>query len=348
MHLLTLSAPVNLGSTVGVLTAGEWLLNDVNSFEIASLAPRGTATLEQFDPCVMLRRSCPGDELTEDASVLIVRSGAWGDLLLLEPALRAYKEKYPKRRVALACFPHHLEMVVTWAEHVRYPVPVSALHNFDEVIDLENAECDRETHMTDVFAKKLGVTVTDYKPRFLIANPRMRPKTNSKRPVVGICPAASVANRSYPLDKFAHLIDALLQAEWEIWIFGRKGQMPEMKPNPRIRDLTRESESFQDTASWLNICDAFIGVDSALIHLCHALEVPAVGLYAAFPWQIRTAKAPKTHAVSGNGKCSPCFWHMHAGQQFPPTGPCAKTGFCTVLADIKIDRIIGEVNKLKP
>ena len=41
MHLLTLTEPVNLGKTLGILEAGSWLMHDLNAFEIAIKARRG-------------------------------------------------------------------------------------------------------------------------------------------------------------------------------------------------------------------------------------------------------------------------------------------------------------------
>ncbi len=102
------------------------------------------------------------------------------------------------------------------------------------------------------------------------------------------------------------------------------------------------------SAAWVRNCDAFVGVDSSLLHLCHAFDVPAVGLYAAFPWQQRTSKAPLTRALTGIGECAPCRWHMHAGRHFPPNKPCSSVGYCTVLAGIEPVKIIASVNKLKP
>lgn len=352
---------MNLGKTLGILPAGEWLMHDLNAFEIAQMAPRGAAFVNDW----VLR---PGSDRSPDSGTLVMRSGAIGDLLLLSPLFAEWMLQ-TNTLMSLCCFPHHFPLFreERWIkELVPYPLKLEDAHRFKEIISLENTmESDHSMHATDVFAKALGLNLTrkprklpeeafDYRPRYF---PTPEEKTATKkylfenRPNIVIQPRASVKNRDYPLPLWIEVIRKLEERGWGVLIVGKKGQIPEMPPplrTPFIRDLSQLDLSFRESAAVLAQTQAFCGVDSAFLHLCHALDIPAVGLFAAFDWKTRTSRAPKTLALTGVGECAPCSWHMHAGRHFPPNKPCAKAQVCTVLASIPPERIISKIDLLKP
>jgi ADP-heptose:LPS heptosyltransferase len=208
-------------------------------------------------------------------------------------------------------------------------------------------ELNPTMHATDAFAKKLGVSVEDHKPVFRLSELELAggltrfPRTKSMR--VGIQPLASVANRDYPLPYWMEVIDKLVYKEHcEVFLFGAKGQIPPVR-HIGITNLSEHDLTFRQSAAILATCDVFAGVDSSLLPVCHAIDMPAVGLYGPFDWKTRTAKAPLTWALQGAGECAPCHWHRHAGRSFPPTKDCAKLGNCHVLASIKPERIVAKL-----
>lgn len=347
MHLITLQEPLNLGKTLGVLSPGKWVVHDVNAFEFGRLAPRGTVQVSDIPS----GGTIPGNE-----RMLVVRMGAIGDLLLLTPVLRAlYREGGIK--VSLCCSPHHFPLFAGCDfldELVPYPLAFQKYTEFEHVVSLENTmERDHVNHATDVFAKALGVPtpLDDYRPEYHVrAHEVGKAMTRVfERPTVAVQIAASVANRNYPMNQWLEVIVKLEKSGWGVVLLGQKGQLPPLPPewqSPFIRDLSQADLSFRESAAVLSQCKAFVGVDSAFLHMCHALDVPAIGLFAAFRWETRTGKAPKTFALTGVGECAPCSWHMHAGQMFPPM-PCRRTGVCHVLGGISPDRIVTRVNLLK-
>jgi len=348
MHILTLTHPLTVGGSIGTLTPGEWIMSDQNAFELALMAERGSASLAKYSP--------PPDP--ESPIVTIMRSGAIGDLLFLEPALRAYKTAHPEKILLLCCRQEHFRLLddsVCREMLVGYPLPtklpVDAPRN---IISLENVmELADTEHATDAFASALGVTVDDYKPVYTVTDEEKSLAKNwitSNRPRVGIQLAASVKNRNYPLDLWAKVIFGLDDRGWEVFLFGHPGQIPEFAPHMKrtyVHNMSTEKLTFRESAALLSQCNAFVGVDSSLLHLCHALDVPAVGLFGAFSWQTRTAKAPLTHAITGDGECKNCRWHAKNGLHFPPM-PCRQTQFCSVLASITPERIVAKVDALKP
>lgn len=288
-----------------------------------------------------------------------MRSGAIGDLLLLTPALKQWKN-VTHARLALCCFPHHFPLFEGTGlidELVSYPMKFSESEKYAFPVTLENTmESDHSQHATDVFAKALGLQtpLADYRPVYCVTDEEKAATEKHlfrNRPNIVIQPKASVANRDYPFTLWGEVIRRLEARGWGVLIVGRKGQIPPMPPQlatPFVRDLSQLDLTFRESAAVLSQTQAFCGVDSAFLHLCHALDIPAVGLFAAFDWKTRTSKAPKTIALSGVGECAPCNWHMHAGRQFPPNKPCTKPKFCTVLASISPERIVSKIDLLKP
>jgi ADP-heptose:LPS heptosyltransferase len=350
MHTLTLLQPVNLGKTLGILPAGEWLLHDLNAFEIAQKAPRGAALVTPYPDRLSDNRGLPH---------LLMRSGAIGDLLMLTPVLA---EIYTQRRerIALCCFKHHHSIFngnTDLIGLVEYPLRKDQAGFYSSLETLENTmESDHSQHATDVFAKALGLQtpLRSYKPIYHVTDEEKAATAKhlfTGRPNIVIQPKASVANRDYPFPLWGQVIHKLEKRGWGVLLVGSKGQIPPLPPqwqSPFVRDLSQLGLTFRESAAVLSQANAFCGVDSAFLHLCHALDIPAVGLFAAFDWKTRTAHAPKTIALTGVGECAPCNWHMHAGKQFPPNKPCSTKGLCVVLAGISPERIVSKIDLLKP
>ena len=358
VHLLTLEQPVNLGKTLGILGAGQWLCHDLNAFEIARLAPRGAAKIDYADH---EDHALPDTTAHGKIAPLVIRSGAIGDLLLLTPALRAFRATLlPDSKLLLACFHHHREILSGSGlvdEIIDYPIAIPNTARYTSLVSLENTmECDHSQHATDVFAKALGLTtpLADYRPVYHVTDAEKEAAQKHlfrNRPNLAIQVRASVANRDYPMPQWLEVIKKLEQRGWGILLLGSKGQVPPLAPpdqSPFIRNLAEEGLTVRESAAVLSQCQAFVGVDSAWAHMCHALDIPAVVLFAAFDWKTRTSKAPKTIALSGVGECAPCNWHMHAGRAFPPNKPCSARQQCVVLAGITPDRVVAKVSLLKP
>lgn len=346
MHILTLTAPLTVGGSIGTLTPGDWVLHDQNAFELAIMAERGTALLMSYFPRVNPIGS----------TILFMRSGAIGDLLFLGPAIRAYKKANPNTPVHLCCRKEHWGLFKNTdlvSELIQYPPKLKNLAEYLRVVSLENVmELAPNTHATDIFAGALKVSVEDYKPIYQVTDEEksiVSYLTRSTRPKLGVQMVSSTKNRNYPLELWAEVITELHDRGWEVFLFGLPGQIPTMPPDvrrPFIHDISDKGMTFRETAALLSLCNAFVGVDSSLLHLCHALDIPAVGLYGPFNWEARTGKAPLTRALSGEGECAGCHWHAKNGQHFPPMA-CREAQRCSVLASIPPDRIIAKIDAFR-
>ena len=298
-------------------------------------------------------------------SILIVRHGGFGDLMFLTPALKALRKKFPDAKIDVAAFPNFLPILQSNDNINRLvPCPIEELQllSYDSVFWLEdviegNPEA-KESHAVDVMAKALGVTVDDgeREMQYSVQESEKRdalrafPKVEGKKRI-GFQLEASAMIRNYPRYLWAEVALKLTALGHEVFLFGNPGSITE-NPNDKIKGVTNltalePAMSFRESCALLSTCDAFAGVDSALIHVAGALGIPSVGLYGPFPWQLRTAYAKSIRAISGIGACAGCQHHAYGQfQQFPEHGPCRQTGECEVMKSIPSARIASKIIEL--
>lgn len=340
------------------LPAGEWLFQDNDAFSVALFAEAGTVTISPSKTTDKLADFLPSSAL----NILLVRSGAIGDLLLLTPAIIALQVKFPNAKIHLCCWPRHFPIVqglIGKDGLVAYPLSFQEWRRIDEdgfgvVIPLENVveiSTTKGQHATDAYAEALGVTVTDYTPHWEVSEDEkalvQKDWLHGDKSRVALHLRASSAIRDYPMAQWGIVIAGLLQRGWEVILFGNDGQVP---PNKKWPAQLRECShlSFREAAAVLSTCDAFCGVDSSFMNLCPALDIPALGLFGPVDWRTRIKDGNGQRALAGLGVCAPCGWmNTRAGQPFPPNGPCAKTGFCVPLAEIAPARIIAKIDALR-
>lgn len=343
VHILKASAPITLhdGST---LAAGEWLVQDDNAFQLALMTERGTCRLEGW-----LNHNYREQPEAEGPvkSILLIRSGAIGDLLLLSPCIEPLMKKYPGTQIWIGCFKRHWDIFAGLGHFIEYPIPVSELHNFDLIIPLENIvelSTEKGQHATDAFAEALGVTVEDYRPVYRVTEEEMiycnagLPKT---KPRIALQLHASSVIRNYPLQQWNVVIKALLDRGWEIMLLGNQDGIT--GGPPALKDCSKLT--FREAAAVLATCDVFCGVDSSFFNLCPALGVPAIGLFGPVDWKTRIKDMDAQRALTTPAPCAPCGWtNSRAGRRFPSNGPCAKSGRCEPLAAIPPERIVAKID----
>lgn len=352
MHLLKNSVPltINYGE---ILRPGEWLCQDEHAFQWAMMAPRGTCELHKWiSPGFGDTRPDDYPDKLEPKSILLIRSGAIGDLLLLSPCMAAVKAKYPNATVDLCCFEKHWEIMTHIGPfNAPYPLRADFIKHFDLIIPLEGVierATDEGIHATDAFAAALGVTVTDFKPVYKVVEPDLA-KSNVRdlaggpknKPRVGLQIHASSAIRDYPMQNWNKVMKELLDRGWEIMLLGKNDGIKGAPP--AIKDCS--GLSFREAAAVLSTCDVFCGVDSSFFNLCPALGVPAIGLFGPVDWRTRVKEGSGQLALSTAADCAPCGWtNSRGGMRFPSGGPCNVAGYCVPLAQIDPARVAAKID----
>lgn len=351
MHTLSLPRRVELGPK-DIIEPGEWVLDDTNAAQLLVRANGGT---------MMPLGNVPGlyrDQDYNGKKILIMRAGGFGDLMLLAPVLREIKRRWPTCTLCVSTMGLYapvLQGLEYVDEVVSYPVAVSFVEGcaacvfYEKTIE-ENPRA-QEIHMTDVFAEVAGLdSVADKKPDYrLTARERAwasicYPRTPNT-PRIGVQYGASAYARTFPPALTQQVLDPLYQKGWEIFFFGRKGEVQLQGQAERLKNLADADLTFRQSVAVLNTCDVVLAPDSAMVHASAALDVPCVALYGPFPWKLRTAYSPSVLALQGNGACSPCFHHAYLNNHFPKHGPCAKEHVCVVLAGIPVARITSKLEQ---
>lgn len=330
--------------SAGVFPAGQVLMEDVNAAEMMLMfAGRGiTAThFKSLNPAWL--------ELGPKGKVLVAGTLAFGDAIMLTPVLRALKEK--DFEVYVAC-PLHTRAALLNLPYIdgfeNWPMHTTTVDRYEAVHFLEGFQhhnAARDWHMSDVFATMCGVPVIDKRCDYiptddecLWAKETFPRKPGLKR--IGIQVQASHRCRTYHGIPLRKVMDLLLKDGWELYMMGRPGEFGCQEVG-NIHDASKHAPMFRQSAALLTTCDAFLGPDSGFLHVAGALNVPSVGLFSVFPWQLRTSQYPSVFAIQGVGDCAPCF-HTRNNLQphFPPGKPCNAAQHCTVLAAIEPERIV--------
>lgn len=358
MHLLTLSKRVDLGPA-GIISPGDYLVEDLNGAQLMTFAGGG-----------MMRPVSGPSSPVGQSDTLFIRAGGFGDLILLTPVLREHKRRYPNARIAVATMPHYAQVFDALPyvdEVIQYPIPLDVANRFSRWVVYENAIENNPraevVHMTELFGEIAGMDAPAYqgmdatalKPDYRVriteglAMDQKYPRTAKPRVCVQAKASASGQCRVYPAPLMGAVVTKLLDKGWEVFMMGAKGEF-RLGGNPRdgLRNLCPDDLSFRESAAVVNGADAFVGNDSSLLHVAGALDIPAVGLFAPFPWKLRTAYSPSITAIQGNRGCECCYFHANPvrGEHFPEHCPSKAKGYCQELALIEPARIVALVEKV--
>lgn len=344
MHRITLPtyfAPLNL-------QPGDYYADDQIAAGIMS--NRRGVTLTHCDPPT-------GYQFSFRNETLFARAGGFGDLLLMTPMFRELKRIDPARKITVATLPNYgdaLKHLTTVDEVITMPTPADTMGNFAKLIwcesVIEGPDADHSRHAVDLFAELAGVTVTDRRLDYVVtesekaeATSRFPRVAGKKR--VGIQVDASSPNRCYPREQLAEAAQYLVQRGCEVFLFGAPGSVTGGMPG--VVNLTQipSAPDFRESAAIMATCDCVVTPDSAALHLCSALNIPCVALFAAFDPQTRVT-SDKCFVLRGVGECVGCSFHSCGFDQWPEGKPCYKAGQCIPLAEIPPERIGAKVMQL--
>lgn len=329
---------------LGLLAGRDYIMTDVNA---AVALGHESGTVEPVD--------MPRQVTGKPDSLLIVRPGGFGDLLLMRPALQALIEQGTE--VGVSCFRHyHAALAGLPVDLVPYPLPEFEVNFYDQVVTLENVvEREPEAQQVDMpalWASRLNVRPASLAVTYQVPLDRQQwaamlwPRVLGA-PRLAVQLRASAKARTWPIE--THLAPALrdlLTLGWQVLVLDEPGRCALAWDHPNLIPVMqdRRVRTFADTAAVLSTCDVFLGPDSALTHLAGALGIPGVALFGPFPSKLRTRHAVSLRAMDGVAPCAPCFHHQGGGAGAFPLGmPCAKSGVCAAMASLNPVRVVHQL-----
>jgi len=320
------------------MEAGEYYLEDHNA-----------AQLLWAGGCfgnVRLRHDCfPKPSKIAD-EIIVVRVGGFGDLLWLNAVYRALREKHPGIKIHHCAFAHYLPVMEGFIDsRLNYPLSILdtkglQVHWLENII--EGEPCVTE-HPCDRIARRFGLDPLPQKSVYDLRQDETEwaqaqfPRTKKKRVCVQMSP--STGNKEYLVRVGGRLVESgMLKVmgllyKWghEIVIVGDARQNKEAQPEG-VFDCTQRQFTIRQSIAMASQCDVILGADSVFVHVGAALDIPVVGLFGPFHGESYMVGQRGT-IIQGRWKCSPCSHHPR-GTPFPEHGPCAKSGYCTALAQI--------------
>jgi len=384
MHLITITQPVNMGLQ-GIIPPGTYISDDIFAGSMLTKCPPETCTLlpvynthdfieldrDNWKHSI-LNRIRLGKSLN-GKRILLVRPGAFGDLLFLTPVVRHLKAIFDVQ-IDVCCLESYAQVFTNnpdVTKCIQYPLNMDDVRQYHAITFLdgmiERHPKQKEMHAVDiVYERVLGYIPGDCTKRMHYYVSEEESKKACKRivdmsptliydmPRIALQVKASTPSRSYPREQLNALIKLLLEKKYEVFLLGFPGEIPPINNcPPNLHNLSNAKLTFRESAAILANCQGFIGPDSAYIHVAGALGIPSVALYAAFPWENRIKYNSNFRALTGRAispvfgdNCAPCHFHKLDVRDFPESGPCYRSGKCDALASIEPSRIVSVLEKL--
>lgn len=287
-----------------------------------------------------------GQELHPADSVVFVRTGGAGDVMMIMPLIQRIKKAMPSIRIGLATRKKFIELGVMSPyidEVLTIPAAAEAVEKYDYVAQFYDAiefpwTPARTLHGCNVFARRIGLPdLTREEMRVELVPPKGSVSQITHRlKKAGIKPTdrillyqfkSSNVNRTYPPVKSAQLVYALSMLDPSVHVIITGGRTdcqmewrgPDNRPLSRIHNWAGHTDLY-DMAALAQRASLCIAPDSFLAHLGGAMGVPTLGLFNAVRPEMRIGQYDNVASLFTPYPCAPCFCHG--------PNPCSK---CAIL-----------------
>ena len=252
---------------------------------------------------------------------LIIRDAGIGDLLLLEPVLRALNKDKNRKLSVLTRYPevyeNHPDINETYFASTKESFAGLKREDFDDWVDLrsysETTPERRSKHRTDIYNQKFRLDIKDKEPRlYFNKKEKVLLKKKAGYTYIGFAPEASHKYRGFY--KIREMIDCILTRDKKniLVLFGAdKKNVLDIKKNKRIIDL-RNKTNIREAINYVRGLDYMLSVDSGLMHVALSLHIPTVAIFSIITPDFRLRYYTGPHAViTGEVDCIGCGdFHM--------------------------------------
>jgi ADP-heptose:LPS heptosyltransferase len=280
----------------------------------------------------------------DDKTLLVTRTGGIGDLLFIQPNLKYLKEKYPTCKIIFACGPQYQAMVEDWD---CIDTILDLPFNFNQLVEadyhalfegvIERCEEAANTNAYRLFTTWLGINLPDelLVPHQPVKDIRLEfckkflSDNNITDPFILLQIRSSSPIRTPSLQFWKKVIEIIVDKGHTVIITDSPHKHVEIDAfirtlDPEIQDkvinFTKESQAIDYTIALTSLAGCILSPDSSLIHLAAAVGKPGVGIYGAFPGEIRLSTYSNIDWIMATKDCSPCFLHGSQPCKFTVNG----------------------------
>jgi pentatricopeptide repeat protein len=277
--------------------------------------------------------------------VLVEFNAVVGDVLCMEPAIRALKEQLGSG-AEITVRTNHPELFVNHPsiaclEHIDSARPAVS---YDQVFTL-SCVASREVrglHLVERAARQIGVHVQDRRPRIYLDSKDYQQiekfhLPTATGPVVAVGPAVCWPCWSWSDEKWRRLCELVLQ-KFEAVIIQLDSSADCFLG--RGLDLVGKT-TIREAAAIISLCDLFVGTDDGLAHIAAAVGTPCVVLFGPVLPEKCMHPGP-ARAVVAPGGCRGCF-HLDDWDQTPPR-VCPK-GHNECMEQITVEAVLAAVSE---
>jgi ADP-heptose:LPS heptosyltransferase len=287
-----------------------------------------------------------GSQDLHNKNILIMMLNGWGDMILIQPALRAFYGKGSS-----AGNPPRITIGCNWIHNFPYPgVPyihhvcpnimtIRDLCDFDILVYLVPANYQRtpQFSMRDIYFQimKIEGESGGHEAPVLQPDPQriekikpvlydIRRKTDKKLLCVNW--KSRFPHKNAPAELFFRIVHGLSH-DYQAILFkdeeaSRIMQKEIDEENAPVINLSSLIQDYHDTTATLSLMDALISVDTGIVHAAGAMGIPGVALFGPFPPETHVADYPSIVGIrapySSKNCQGPCL-ETHRG--------CAEVGY---------------------
>lgn len=265
---------------------------------------------------------------TRRRPVMFSKYSGIGDIICTFPAVLKLKERHPQATFIYnchrpyACLPRMAgvtdfvtDLLQTGVLRYWYPWLFSAFYEFPSADELPNDFCKQ--YLVKEYAANHGADVVNRHP-LLQFSPAAAAKAaqlltsemQSGRPIIIFHGGPTWPVKEWPQAAWSNLVQALRERGYSNLIqvgtnhhlsLGSVGNVEIQRTKSLINQLTLE-----ETVAVISRADLFVGVDSGLIHLAAALQVPSVGIFGPTKAEIILPPSNASNSVVSRVECQGC------------------------------------------
>ncbi len=304
--------------------------------------------------------------------IAIERYSGIGDIICTFPGVLALREKFPNAYIVYGVqkqFRAIVEMGKVADKIVESDwnpkVPMLFAQDYDKFfrprLDDEEGRFGSPLHLVDDFARTLGVNLVSRQPRLYIPKPiadfsaKEANRIRDGRPLLfGIHTGPSWAVREWRAERWELLV-RMIRSRYRCTVvqFGSDVDTTRgLVGTPRVNgayDCVGRYDLAQ-TVGMLETLDAFIGIDSGLLHIAGAVGTPTIGLFGPISPALRLPPETLSIGITSNVACLGCHHRnpiMHWRDGCPNNIACMTE--ITPEAVFKgIESLMGQPSRVEP